>query len=462
MKIIPECFLCALIALLLCPPTALAENPPPAPDAAAAPRPNYTLVLGADAGPRVKSAAAWLEKVLQNAAKKNTTAPAADTPAPAREILIGDTGHPESAALAATFATPMDYALQITNGKIVATGGCGPATVNAVRALAGRLVKGALDGRKDGLIYKWSFPARHLNPLINDPSAFVPSWAADWRPPAWMLDFDEKLRAISKSSKRLMCISHRGDMVYYPENSAEGYLSAIMAGADAIEMDARLTRDNVLVMMHDKTLARTTNFNAMRGKDGLPASPRIRDWTYEQLTRLNLVRADGEVTPYKIPTLYETLRICAGRVFALVDIKIDMWASEDIFPISRMASSLPCHLYSVFTSTRGMLGEEYKAQVNNWTSVYNWGKPRLPGGSIQQNQLETFASYMKSGGRIRGRTWARLSETAPLSEIPEVWATFKPKGKRTLLYSNRTVDFCKYIAATSSPEIASPAGAGGK
>ncbi|HZQ08414.1 MAG TPA: glycerophosphodiester phosphodiesterase family protein [Anaerolineae bacterium] len=59
--------------------------------------------------------------------------------------------------------------------------------------------------------------------------------------------------------ERPLAVAHRGHSIEYPENTFEAYRKAIELGAEMIECDVNLTRDGVLVMMHDYTLDRTTN-----------------------------------------------------------------------------------------------------------------------------------------------------------------------------------------------------------
>ena len=54
-------------------------------------------------------------------------------------------------------------------------------------------------------------------------------------------------------------IAHRGASGYLPEHTLGGYELAVKLGADYIEPDLQLTKDGVLVAMHDDTLTRTTN-----------------------------------------------------------------------------------------------------------------------------------------------------------------------------------------------------------
>ena len=129
-----------------------------------------------------------------------------------------------------------------------------------------------------------------------------------------------RMKAKKKAGQRFCSLSHRGDQDHYPENSGEGVLSAVLMGADCIEIDIRLTKDCVPVLMHDATLKRTTNVVEMMGKNGLPNSLNVADWTYDQLMELVLTK-DGVKTDYKILTLYEAAVLAAGRCFLHLDDK---------------------------------------------------------------------------------------------------------------------------------------------
>ncbi len=52
--------------------------------------------------------------------------------------------------------------------------------------------------------------------------------------------------------------AHRGASTYAPENTLAAFRAAIEQGADAIELDAKLTRDGEVVVFHDSTLKRIT------------------------------------------------------------------------------------------------------------------------------------------------------------------------------------------------------------
>src|SRR5687768_11653193 len=57
---------------------------------------------------------------------------------------------------------------------------------------------------------------------------------------------------------RRLIIGHRGASAHAPENTIPAFRLAERAGADAIELDIRMTADGIPVVVHDPTLLRTT------------------------------------------------------------------------------------------------------------------------------------------------------------------------------------------------------------
>jgi glycerophosphoryl diester phosphodiesterase len=96
-----------------------------------------------------------------------------------------------------------------------------------------------------------------------------------------------------------------------PENSLAAFAAAAEAGY-GIELDVRLTLDRIPVVLHDAQLARVT------GQGG-----RVRDLRYEDLARRRL-RGSQE----HVPTLDEVLRLVAGRVPVMVEIKSHLSAAR--------------------------------------------------------------------------------------------------------------------------------------
>ena len=58
-------------------------------------------------------------------------------------------------------------------------------------------------------------------------------------------------------------IAHRGASAYAPEHTLAAYRLALEQGADYVEQDLQVTKDGQLVCLHDLTLERTTNIEAL-------------------------------------------------------------------------------------------------------------------------------------------------------------------------------------------------------
>jgi glycerophosphoryl diester phosphodiesterase len=66
------------------------------------------------------------------------------------------------------------------------------------------------------------------------------------------------MRRPSPATKKLL-IAHRGASAYAPEHTLAAYRLAIQQGADYVEQDLAVTKDGVLICLHDESLERTTN-----------------------------------------------------------------------------------------------------------------------------------------------------------------------------------------------------------
>jgi glycerophosphoryl diester phosphodiesterase len=88
-------------------------------------------------------------------------------------------------------------------------------------------------------------------------------------------------------------IAHRGASAYAPEHTLVAYRLAIEQGADYVEQDLAVTRDGVLICLHDDSLERTTNVEEIFPDRGAvdPASGQRRwlaaDFTLAEIKRLD-------------------------------------------------------------------------------------------------------------------------------------------------------------------------------
>jgi len=85
---------------------------------------------------------------------------------------------------------------------------------------------------------------------------------------------------------------------------------AISLGVDVIEIDTRLTKDGVPVLMHDDSVDRMTD-----GKG------KVKELTFAQIQALHLKGADGKITDLRVPTLGDALRAAKGKILVDLDLK---------------------------------------------------------------------------------------------------------------------------------------------
>ena len=120
-------------------------------------------------------------------------------------------------------------------------------------------------------------------------------------------------------SKYVVVTCHRGDWRNFPENSIPAIESIIRMGADIMELDLKMTSDSVLVLSHDATLTRCTNFSSVF-RDQPGKSARVSDLTLEEVKRVSLKRAHNiTIDSLHVPTLREALLCCKDRICVNVD-----------------------------------------------------------------------------------------------------------------------------------------------
>ena len=81
--------------------------------------------------------------------------------------------------------------------------------------------------------------------------------------------------------------AHRGLSALMPENTLPAFAAALALGADEIEFDVRLTKDNELIVSHDNTLDRIS--------DGVG---KLNEFTLAELKALNIGVKRGWVVPF--------------------------------------------------------------------------------------------------------------------------------------------------------------------
>ncbi|WP_035464311.1 glycerophosphodiester phosphodiesterase family protein [Algoriphagus vanfongensis] len=127
-----------------------------------------------------------------------------------------------------------------------------------------------------------------------------------------LINLDETRQFYTWTADRIPLVSaHRGGPYPgFPENAIETFENVLRFTPAIIELDVAMTKDSVLVLMHDDELDRTTT-----------GTGKVEDVTYEYIQGLFLEDNDGKKTDFKVSTLEEALNWSKGKALLTVDIK---------------------------------------------------------------------------------------------------------------------------------------------
>ena len=375
-----------------------------------------------------------------------------------------------------------DYSISTDGKKIYIGGGSLYSIGSGARAFLNALKSSEGEIAEADISVNYVLPDRQE--YINDISKLAMHWDIYMDTPEWMLDFDEKVAAMADPSGRLMSCLHRGDMVYYPEDSIEGIISAVRMGGDMVEIDLRRTKDGVIVLLHDATLTRTTNVEDFMGTPGFPDSTNLTDWTYAQLQCLSLKEGSGgknaKVTNYKIPTFEEAMKVCAERIFVRLD-KLDYWDyTNDIWPLIQKYEAYTTVIFTwhwTFISNNYQSVKYYKKlmveQIGrssvSFVGMSGFGDPAHPLDVIDMNGLDkcirftdcnfdnyTYEEYMERSAETRQKLKGKVRIYIDAHNGDMVYETAKnykelKEGGINILLVNKGFQLCQYIAKTESP-----------
>jgi len=114
-------------------------------------------------------------------------------------------------------------------------------------------------------------------------------------------------------------IAHRGISAKAPENTLASFALATAAkGIDMVELDVRLTKDEEVIVLHDRTLQRTTTGNGV-----------ARNYTLNELKNYDAGSwFDPSFKAERIPTLLEVLQLVGSTRWIDIEIKADPFRAD--------------------------------------------------------------------------------------------------------------------------------------
>ncbi|PIQ19764.1 MAG: glycerophosphodiester phosphodiesterase [Cytophagales bacterium CG18_big_fil_WC_8_21_14_2_50_42_9] len=210
---------------------------------------------------------------------------------------------------------------------------------------------------------------------------------------------------------------HRGGTTKgYPENCIATFENTLRHTPAFFEIDPRLTKDSVVVLMHDATLNRTTT-----------GTGKVSDYTWAELKQLRLKDADGNVTAYAIPTLDEVIAWSKGKTILNLD-------KKDV-PLAMTARKL----------------REHQAETHVMLTVHSAEQAKF---YLNANKNQMFSAFIRNRKEFEdyekaGIPWSQL--------MAYVGPTNKPENKEMYDLLHARGVKCMISAAPSYDKLPDPA-----
>ena len=181
----------------------------------------------------------------------------------------------------------------------------------------------------------------------------------------------------SKIGKPLL-VAHRGASGYAPEHTLAAYELAIRQGADFVEQDLQITKDGVLICMHDPEMSRTTNVKEVfperaterdiEGQGNPKKGWYVADFTLAEIKQLDagswyytanpfaapsvreptIIHGSPKLKPiHRVPTLEETIKAVRNRAGLYIELKhFEFYKALDFDSAKKLAELLKANGYA--------------------------------------------------------------------------------------------------------------------
>lgn len=200
--------------------------------------------------------------------------------------------------------------------------------------------------------------------------------------------------------------AHRGASAHAPENTLAAFELALQQGADAIELDAKLSADGHVVVIHDATVDRTT------GGHG-----RVRGMSLAELRALSAGSLfSRHFSTEKIPMLEEVLETLGKRT--LINVELTNYNS----PRDHLVESV-CMLVKKFNLQKHILFSSFYASNLSKARTY---LPEVPCGLLALNGL--LGSWSRSFGFAFGK-YAALHPNLADATREQIQRVHRLKGR---------------------------------
>jgi glycerophosphoryl diester phosphodiesterase len=227
-----------------------------------------------------------------------------------------------------------------------------------------------------------------------------------------------------------MIIAHRGASAIAPENTLTAFRQALSGGADGVELDVRLARDGVPVVIHDATVRRTglTAGTISRLDSKQLAQVDAGTW----FNRAHSKFARSEYAKEHVPTLTQVFELCLnnpGTIYVEMKSERDDRASELAHAVAALIKTFKFHDRVVVISFNLAAVANIKKIDNSIRTGALFGSTRLSGRNWSE---KIFAATTNCGANelLLHRRLARRKfvDKAHDAELPVVvWTVDEAK-----------------------------------
>ena len=215
--------------------------------------------------------------------------------------------------------------------------------------------------------------------------------------------------------------AHRGASAHAPENTLAAFELAVEQGADGIELDVKLSADGQVVVIHDKTVDRTTG-----------TSGQVKDMTLDDLRALDAGSFfSDKFKNEKIPTLEEVFEKVGGKTF--INVELTNYST----PRDHLVESV-CMLVKRFGLQKRVLFSSFLASNLSRTRSYLSNVPTgllaLPGilGAWQRSFGFAFGKYDALHPYLKNATQQHIYFVHRLNRRAHVWTVNEEEDMRRL------------------------------
>lgn len=246
-------------------------------------------------------------------------------------------------------------------------------------------------------------------------------------------------------AKTIEVTAHRGASANYPENTMRAFVGAKDLGADWIELDVQQTKDNKIIIIHDKNLKRTTGVNK-----------NTKELSYEEIKNLDAGSFfDKTYEGEKIPLLEEVIEFAKVNNMKLnIELKP---TGEEIDFVGKVIEIIKKYHFEencVLASSNYNILEEVKKEDANMKTLYVMS---LAYGNITELQsadafsiestsiTSSLVSHIhKEGKKIQAWTVNTEESIQKMIDLNvDNIITDNVTLARNTIYSNKTSDFIK-------------------